>query len=111
LIGWDAKREREIKARGSFANRWISPPTTITANKVWRPQSKPPIAIRARHPDRRSVLQKVVVERGAAKGFTLDQLRRARDHGARSFKRRGKISARRGCELYQNIFQQMRDQG
>jgi DNA polymerase I-like protein with 3'-5' exonuclease and polymerase domains len=36
------------------------------------------------------VLQKMIIERGAAKGFSLDQLRRQRDRlGARSFKRRG----------------------
>jgi hypothetical protein len=36
------------------------------------------------------VLQKVIIERGAAKGFSLDQLRRQRGRlGARSFKRRG----------------------
>lgn len=97
-LGWDTKRDKEITAPRIV---WDPEPVDITADE----------AIAANKPtsgDRRKakaapvrefvrdiltagpVLRNVVVERGAAKGFSLRQLSHARDHiGARSFKRRG----------------------
>ena len=98
LIGWDAKREREIKAPRIVWDREpvdITADEAIAANKVTLGDNRKAKAAPVREFVRDiltagPVLQKVVVERGAAKGFSLDQLRRARDHiGARSFKRRG----------------------
>jgi DNA polymerase len=96
-IGWDAKRECEIKAPRIVWDREpvdVTADEAIAANKVTLGDSRKAKAapireflhdILAAGP----VLQKVIVERGAAKGFSLDQLRRARDRiKARSFKRR-----------------------
>ena len=98
-IGWDTKRERDITAPRIM---WEPEPIDLTADEAiaankmkFEDGRKAKTAsikeflrdILASGP----VLQKIVVERGAARGFSLDQLRRARDPiGARSFKRRGK---------------------
>ena len=99
-LGWDAKREREIKAPRIV---WDPEPIDITADEAIA-ANKPTlgdnrkakaapvkeflrdILIAAGAP----VLQKVIVERGALKHYSLDQLHRARRAiGAATFKRRG----------------------
>jgi putative DNA primase/helicase len=99
-IGWDRKRERDILVPHIV---WAREPIDITADEARRmnqaassdgrkARSVPikeflrDILIAAGAP----VLQKIITERGALRGFSLSQLRRARKAvGAIAFKRRG----------------------
>jgi putative DNA primase/helicase len=97
-IGWDAERGQDITAPRVV---WEGEPVDITAdeaiasNKMTLGDGRKPRAAAVREFLRGllaggPVLYKAVVERGAARGFSVDQLKHARRAiGAVAFKRRG----------------------